>query len=112
MHLVETRRWRIRGPEMEGAVARWYARLRSSPSQTAAWRREAARLTRDLAAEVRGMGLGRFSRLTTTATLEMLRRRAYSAADFERLAASSPFGRCIVTTQGIGLEVRLEKARP
>ena len=65
-----------------------------------------------VAAEVRGMGLGAFSRFTTTATLEMLRRRAYSGADFERLAASSPFGTCIVNSQGTGLEVRLEKARP
>ena len=225
MQLVETRRWRFRGPEMEGAVARWYARLRSSPSQIAAWRKEAARLTRaladgaevlevapgpgyfaiemarpgrvrvsgldisrtfveiaqqnareagvgvefrqgdaaampfpddsfdlvvcqaafknftlphtaiaemhrvlrpggtaviqdmsrdathdDIAAEVRGMELGRFSTFTTRATLEMLRRRAYSRADFERLAAASPFGTCVITTQGIGLEVRLEKA--
>src|SRR5438270_10632571 len=207
MQVVETRRWRFRGPEMEGTVARGYARLRSSPSQVAAWRNDAARLTRGLAegaevlevapgpgylaiemartgrvlvsaldisrtfvqigkqnareagvsidfqqgdvaatpfpddsfdlvvcqaafknfnlpetaiaemhrvlrpggtaviqdmsrdsthaavaAEVRGMGLGAFSRFTTTATLEMLRRRAYSGADFERLAASSPFG--------------------
>src|SRR5438270_13640796 len=48
MQLVETRRWRLRGPEMEGAVARWYARLRSSPSQVAAWRNDAATLTRGL----------------------------------------------------------------
>ncbi len=64
----------------------------------------------DIAEEVQGMGLGRFSTFTTTATLEMLRRRAYSRADFERLAAASPFGSCVIKAQGIGLEVRLEKA--
>ncbi len=225
MQLLETRRWRFKGPEMEGAVARWYARLRSSSGQIEEWRREAARLTRgltpgsevlevapgpgyfaielarpgkvvvtaldisrtfvqigqqnareagvsvefrqgdvaampfpsdsfdlvvcqaafknftlpqtalaemhrvlrpggvaviqdmsheathaDIAEEVQGMGLGRFSTFTTTATLEMLRRRAYSRADFERLAAASPFGSCVIKAQGIGLEVRLEKA--
>jgi ubiquinone/menaquinone biosynthesis C-methylase UbiE len=226
MQIAETRRWRFKGPEMEGAVARWYARVRSSASQIEAWRDEAARLTRglpdgaqvlevapgpgyfaiemarsgrvavtaldisrtfvqiadqnaraagvsvnfrqgdvaampfpdgsfdllvcqaafknftlpqtaiaemhrvlrpggtaviqdmnrdathaDIAAEVRGMGLGWFLSFTTKATLEMLRRRAYGRGDFERLAAASPFGSCLIKAQGIGLEVRLEKAR-
>ena len=225
MQVAEERRWRVKGPEMEGAVARWYARLRGSASQIKAWREEAARLTGGLAegaevlevapgpgyfaiemarpghvlvtgldisrtfvqiagqnareagvsvefrqgdvaampfpsesfdlvvcqaafknftqpqtaiaemhrvlrpggtaviqdmsreathadidAEVSGMGLGWFSSFTTRATLEMLRRRAYSRADFERLATASPFGSCVVKTQGIGLEVRLKKA--
>jgi hypothetical protein len=55
------------------------------------------------------MQLGRVSSLTTKATLEMLKRRAYSPANFERLAAESPFGTCTINTEGIGLEVRLEK---
>ena len=48
MQMTENRRWRFKGPEMEGAVARWYARLRGSASQIAALRKEAQRLTRDL----------------------------------------------------------------
>lgn len=221
---AESRRWRFKGPEMEGAVARWYTRLRGSKAQIEQNRNEAARLARGLADgaevlevapgpgyfaielarsgrvrvtgmdishtfveiatrnarengvgvefrqgdvaaipfpdgsfdmvvcqaafknftlphtalaemhrvlrpggvaviqdmskdathaqiddEVKQMQLGRFTSFTTTATLEMLRRRAYSRADFERLAAASPFGGCVITARGIGLEVRLEK---
>ena len=224
METMETRRWQLKGPEMEGPVARWYARLRSSAGQAEQSRREAARLTRNLPegalvlevapgpgyfaiamarlghlkvtaldisrtfveiarrnaldagvavdfrvgdvsampfasdsfdlvvcqaafknfnlpksalaemhrvlrpggvaviqdmsknathagieAEVKGMGLGRFTSFTTRATLEMLRRRAYTPAQFEELAAASPFGACSISEQGIGLEVRLKK---
>ena len=56
------------------------------------------------------MELGRLSAFMTQATLEMLRRRAYSPARFERLAAESPFQTCQIRTGGIGLEVRLTKA--
>lgn len=63
----------------------------------------------DIAEEVRAMGLGRISALTTTATLEMLRRRAYSRGQFERLAEDSPFQTCRTATAGIGLRVRLSK---
>ena len=63
----------------------------------------------DIAEEVRRMGLGRLDSLTTTATLEMLRRRAYSRGQFERLAENSPFGTCKITTAGIGLRIRLTK---
>ena len=35
-------------PEMEGFVARWYARQRSTESQIEAWRKLAARLTQEL----------------------------------------------------------------
>jgi ubiquinone/menaquinone biosynthesis C-methylase UbiE len=45
---METRRWRLRGPEMEGPVARWYARLRGSQSQIEAYRKQAAQLTAGL----------------------------------------------------------------
>jgi ubiquinone/menaquinone biosynthesis C-methylase UbiE len=221
---TESRRWRFKGPEMEGPVARWYTRLRGSSAQLESHRKEAARLTRDLPVgaavlevapgpgyfaielarsnrfaitaldisrtfveiaranaaaagvsvnfqhgdvaampfpddtfdlvvcqaafknfplpqtalaeihrvlrpggtaviqdmsrdashadiddEVKGMDLGRFTAFTTRATLEMLRRRAYAPADFERLAAASPFRTCAISTQGIGLEVRLTK---
>ena len=41
MQATETRRWRFKGPEMEGAVARWYARVRRSGSQLEEYRRQA-----------------------------------------------------------------------
>jgi ubiquinone/menaquinone biosynthesis C-methylase UbiE len=224
MPTTETRRWRIKGPEMEGPVARWYARLRSSDGQIAAYREQAARLTAglpdgaavlevapgpgylaiemarpnrlritaldishtfveiarhnaeaagasvdfqqgdvarmpfaaesfdlvvcqaafknftqpqsalaemhrvlrpggtaviqdmrrdashaDIDGEVRSMDVGRFTAFTTRATLEMLKRRAYSTAQFELLVAQSPFHSCAVKAEGIGLEVRLTR---
>jgi ubiquinone/menaquinone biosynthesis C-methylase UbiE len=226
MQMTEPRRWRFKGPEMEGSVARWYARVRGSDSQLALYRRQARELTEgladgasvlevapgpgylaievarldkfrvtgldishtfvriasdnarqagvtvdfqqgdvarmpfdsgtfdlvvcqaafknftlphsalaemhrvlrpggtaviqdmshdatheDIAREVDGMGLGRFSSFTTKATLEMLKRRAYSPGRFASLAATSPFRTAAITTQGIGLEVRLEKEK-
>ena len=42
-------------------------------------------------------------------TLEMLRRRAYSPAQFESLVAESPFQTCAMRSEGIGLEVKLVK---
>jgi ubiquinone/menaquinone biosynthesis C-methylase UbiE len=224
MQTTTVARWRIKGPEMEGLVARWYARIRGTDSQIEAYRREALRLTSGLAAgarvlevafgpgylaielarlgqfqvsgldishtfvkiasqnareagvtadfhqgdaavmpfeadsfdlivsqaafknfvhpgsalcemhrvlraggtaviqdmssdathadierEVEAMQLGWVSSFTTKATLETLKRRAYSPARFEKLAAESPFQICTTTTEGIGLEVRLTK---
>src|SRR6267143_3796290 len=48
MQTVETRRWRLKGPEMEGPVARWYAKVRGSQSQLEAYRKQAAELTAGL----------------------------------------------------------------
>src|ERR1700719_1499877 len=45
---TETRRWRFKGPEMEGSVARWYARLRGSQSQIEAYRKQPIERIRDL----------------------------------------------------------------
>ena len=45
MQATETRRWRFKGPEMEGPIARWYARIRGSESQLATYRAQAAQLT-------------------------------------------------------------------
>src|SRR5690349_10430075 len=224
MYMTETRRWRFEGPEMEGPVARWYARVRGSDNQLDLYRRQARQLTEgladgarvlevapgpgylaiemarlgkfevtgldisrtfvqiasdnarqagvavdfrlgdvarmpfeagtfdllvcqaafknfplphtalaemhrvlrpagtaviqdmsqdatheDIAREVQGMELGRFSSFTTRATLEMLKRRAYSPRRFASLAATSPFRTAVIATEGIGLEVRLEK---
>jgi ubiquinone/menaquinone biosynthesis C-methylase UbiE len=64
----------------------------------------------DIEEEVGKMRLGWWSTFTTKATLEMLRRRAYSPARFERLVAASPFRTCEIKRDGIGLEVRLQKA--
>jgi ubiquinone/menaquinone biosynthesis C-methylase UbiE len=50
---AETRRWRIKGPEMEGPVARWYARVRGSKSQLEAYRKQALQLTGRLPAGAR-----------------------------------------------------------
>jgi len=63
----------------------------------------------DIEKEVRGMELGWLSTLTTKATLEMLNRRAYTPATFERLVAASPFGTGAIQAEGISLVVHLEK---
>ncbi|HVC75548.1 MAG TPA: class I SAM-dependent methyltransferase [Candidatus Micrarchaeaceae archaeon] len=63
----------------------------------------------DIASEVRKMQLGRVSAFMTKVTLEMLKRRAYSPARFQRLVAKSPFQSSTIRTEGIGLEVRLVK---
>jgi ubiquinone/menaquinone biosynthesis C-methylase UbiE len=224
MQMTETSRWRFKGPEMEGPIARWYARVRGTERQLAQYRRHASEITAGLPAgarvlevapgpgylaveiarpgrlevtgldisstfveiarerareagvkvefrqgdvarmpfetgsfdlvvcqaafknfplplsalaemhrvlrvggtalihdmsrdathddidhEVKEMGLGRISSFTTRGTLEMLKRRAYAPAQLERLAAESLFRTCAITTQGIGLEVRLTK---
>lgn len=226
MQATETRRWRFKGPEMEGPIARWYARVRGSESQLATYRSQAAQLTAaladgarvlevapgpgylaiamarggrlkvtgldisrtfveiaseharkagvtvdfqrgdvaqmpfaggtfdlvvcqaafknftlprsaiaemhrvlrpggvaviqdmsrdathaDIAREVDAMHLGTLNTFTTKATLEMLRRRAYAPASFETFARTSPFQTCDITTEGIGLEVRLTKSQ-
>src|SRR5438874_6526823 len=48
MQITETRRWRFKGPEMEGPIARWYARVRGSQSQLDAYRKQAFQLTAEL----------------------------------------------------------------
>jgi hypothetical protein len=63
----------------------------------------------DIETEVKAMELGPFASFTTKATLEMLKRRAYSPGRFASLAAASPFRTAAITTEGIGLEVRLKK---
>jgi hypothetical protein len=64
----------------------------------------------DIDAEVQRQGLGRLNGFATKWILAtMLRRRAYSAAQFGLLARQSAFGTCDVRTEGIGLEVRLSK---
>jgi ubiquinone/menaquinone biosynthesis C-methylase UbiE len=62
-----------------------------------------------IAGEVRGMGLGPGSAAMTRVVLGQLRHRAYSPSQFERLVAESPFRTCEISTDGIGMEVRLRK---
>src|SRR5258708_33831166 len=45
--------WRVKGPEMEGLVAGWYARIRGTESQIETYRKEAGRLTDSLPAGAR-----------------------------------------------------------
>jgi ubiquinone/menaquinone biosynthesis C-methylase UbiE len=60
--------------------------------------------------EVEQMELSRLSAFLTKLPLKtMLRRRAFSAADFDRLAAESAFRTCDIRTEGISLEVRMSK---
>jgi ubiquinone/menaquinone biosynthesis C-methylase UbiE len=59
--------------------------------------------------EVNRMRLGSVNAFMTRGALGMLRRRAYTKEQFERLAAASAFGGCEIETSGIGMEVRLKK---
>jgi ubiquinone/menaquinone biosynthesis C-methylase UbiE len=63
----------------------------------------------DIDLEVQKMRLGWWSTFSTMATLEMLKRRAYSPARFRRLVAESLFRTCEIQTEGIGLDIRLKK---
>lgn len=63
----------------------------------------------DIDTEVKSAELGRLNGFMTRCTLRMLRRRAYSPAQFERLVAESAFRTSDIQTEGIGLEVRLKK---
>ncbi len=63
----------------------------------------------DIDRVVAGMHVGVVSGFTIRQTLGWLRRRAFTPAQFETLAAESAFGGCSVTTDGVGLEVRLTR---
>ncbi len=63
----------------------------------------------DIRAEVGSMKVGVVSSLFAGAVLWALRRRAKSVSEFFRLAEASAFGGCSIRTEGIGMEVRLEK---
>jgi len=64
----------------------------------------------DIDREVSAMKLSRFNTLATRFMLEtILRRRAYTPAQFERLVAESAFRTCDIRKDGIGLEVRLTR---
>ena len=56
------------------------------------------------------MRLGLVSSFLVRRAMGRLRRRACSPAHFEQLVATSTFRNCDVTTQGIGMGIRLKKA--
>ena len=60
--------------------------------------------------EVNKMQLDPVNAFMTGRSLRMLRRRAYTREQFERLAAESTFGGGEIETSGIGIEVRLKKS--
>jgi ubiquinone/menaquinone biosynthesis C-methylase UbiE len=64
---------------------------------------------RDIEQEVNRMELGRLRAFMTKWSLKGVRRRAYTRAQFERLAAESAFRTCDIQTEGLGIEVRLKK---
>ncbi|SNT33001.1 Methyltransferase domain-containing protein [Asanoa hainanensis] len=63
----------------------------------------------DIRADVAGMRLNAFNSSVTRLTLSWLRSRAYTAADFERVAAGSAFHGSAAHADGMTLEVRLTK---
>jgi ubiquinone/menaquinone biosynthesis C-methylase UbiE len=63
----------------------------------------------DIDQEVDGMGLSRLSAMATRWALRMLRRRASTPTQFEHLAAQSAFRTCDIQTQGVGMEIRLQR---
>ena len=70
-------------------------------------RREASQA--DIDQEIKRMQLGWLNSFMTRLTLRVLRLRAFSQDQFERLAAQSAFGRCAVQSAGMSIEVRLTK---
>jgi ubiquinone/menaquinone biosynthesis C-methylase UbiE len=62
--------------------------------------------------EVAAMGLGAVRSFMTRRALASLRRRAYSRAQFERFARTSPFGSCTIAEDPLGFDVHLTRAPP
>jgi ubiquinone/menaquinone biosynthesis C-methylase UbiE len=62
-----------------------------------------------IAREVQAMDVGKIASFITRWTLAGLRRRAYSPAQFEKLARRSTFGAATISTEGISVEVLLTK---
>lgn len=72
-------------------------------------RREATRA--DIEREVRNQELGVVNRFVVKRILSGLRRRAYSRRQFEQLIAHSAFRAGDIQSEGIGIEVRLNRGR-
>lgn len=66
----------------------------------------------DIDAYLRQSGRGRVDSMLTRWTFKhMLIKRAYTPADFERMAAESHFGSCRITAAPLGMEIELTKRR-
>ena len=94
MQMTETSRWRFKGPEMEGPIARWYTRVRGTERQLAECKKQAAELTAGLPAGAR--------------VLEVAPGPGYLAVEMARL------GRVLVTALDIShtfVEIARERAR-
>lgn len=63
----------------------------------------------DIDREVRSQELGAVSRFMTRRILARLRKRAYATGQFERLVAESRFRSGAIESEGMALEVRLQK---
>ncbi len=64
----------------------------------------------DIVREVEGMKLGKVAALGVRQTLGHLRRRAYTPVQFGGLVAETSFRTCEITTEGIGMDVRLTRS--
>jgi ubiquinone/menaquinone biosynthesis C-methylase UbiE len=62
-----------------------------------------------IAAEVAKMRTGRINAFLARVVLSALRKRAHSRQDIERMVLASPFGRCDIVEQPLGLEIKLTK---
>ena len=92
----------------EGAIAEMHRVLRPGGAAVIIDLRADAS-NRAIDDEVAGMGLGVAARTLTRLTLRALRSRAYSQAEFQRMAAASPFGRASVAATPLGFEIRLQR---
>jgi len=63
----------------------------------------------DIATEIGTQKLSAINSFITRAVLRRLRKRAFTAGQFERLVAESKFRTCEISSAGIGIEVRLTK---
>jgi ubiquinone/menaquinone biosynthesis C-methylase UbiE len=63
----------------------------------------------EIAEEVAKMNLGVVSSFVTRATLEQLRRRAYTREDLVRMLAQTPFGLAAIDEGAIGFEIWMTK---
>src|SRR5262249_18009676 len=63
-----------------------------------------------IADEVSKMNLGLVSGFFTRATLENLRKRAYTRDDLTRMVAQTPFGHAAIDDGGIGFEMWMTKS--